>query len=60
MLAPLACIWTYRRKLARREVNLYMGNNVVTSLVRGGPRIDLIAATVACFWRIAEAYDVDI
>ena len=61
MLAPLSFIWMKRHQLQNKSVNLYIdNNNVITSLVRGDSSNDLIAAMVACFWRIAEAYNIDI
>ena len=62
MLAPLAFLWANRHKLAGSSINLYIdnNNNVLTSLARGDSGTDLIAATIALFWRIAEAFSIDI
>ena len=61
MLAPLAFLWENRRQLAGSAINLYIDNdNVLTSLVRGDSGTDIIAAMIAVFWRIAEAYSIDI
>ena len=61
LLAPLAFIWMKRKILAYKKVNPYIdNNNVLTSLVRGDSSNDFIAAMAACFWRIAEAFHIDI
>ena len=61
MLAPLAFVWMIREKLKGSTVNLYIdNNNVITSLIRGDSSCDIISAMVACFWRTAEAYSIDI
>ena len=61
MLAPLAFLWMNRKQRAGSSINLYIdNNNVLTALVRGDSGTDLIAAMIAMFWRIAEAYSIDI
>ena len=61
LLAPLAFIWQHRKLLSGEAINLYIdNNNVLTSLVRGDSTNSFIAAMVACFWRIAEAFSIDI
>ena len=61
MLAPLAFLWMHRHKLQGKSVNLYIdNNNVLTSLVRGDSSSELMAAMIACFWKIAEEFSIDI
>ena len=61
LLAPLAFLWFNRKQLANRAIYLYIdNNNVATSLVRGDSGTDSIAAMIAMFWRIAEAYSIDV
>ena len=61
MLAPLSFLRMHRHKLRNKTVNLYIdNNNVLTSLVRGDSSSDFIASMVACFWRIAESFSIDV
>ena len=61
MLAALAFIWQFRFKLKGKALNLYIdNNNVLTTLVRGDSGTNFLAAMIACFWRISEAFSIDI
>ena len=59
---PLAFLRKHREHLQNSSINRYIANNnnVSTSLAREESAADQIAATVACFWRIAESFSIDI
>lgn len=59
-ISPLAFIGANRFQLQGKAINIYIDNNVPTSLVRGDSRNDTIAAAISCFWRIDESFDIDI
>ena len=62
ILDPLAFIWANRKLLPKRSSNLYIANNnnAPAFLVKGDSIADFVAAMIACFWRISEAYSIDI
>ena len=59
-VGPIALLSVNRKQIDGGSADLYIDNNVLTSLARGGSGSDFFASKIACFWRIAGAFAIDI
>ena len=61
LLAVVAFVWAHAKLLAGKSVNLYIdSNNAIAALTRGDTPDDFLASLVSVFWKLAQAFSIDI
>ena len=61
MLAPIAFLRSDPRLFRHKRANLYMDNDPsANALIRGGCGNPFLASTVCIFWKIVDAYPLDV